>query len=566
MSFKDKRMKPGKKKGTPGPHPETSREIDLRYKALAESFPQMVAETDLQGNLTFVNANSFKVFGYTKEDFEKGVNVLQMLAPDDHARARENIGRVLKGEKVEGARYTAVRKDGSTFPVTIYSSRTMSGDGPSGMTSIVIDETERLHMEEALRDSEALARTLLNMPADNVIALLDRDGNILDFNEAFRRRVSLRKGKELARKDVLGKYVYDFLPPETARRRKKKIEQVIRTRKPVRFEDHSDGAWYDSAVYPVLNEKNEVVKLAGFAHDITPLKKAEEEVRQHRDHLEQLVMERTSALLESEGRYRELVDNALVGVYQTTLSGEILYHNDYLVRMLGFDSLEEIKASKSPLRYKNPGDRAPHLKILSESGELTKYETEFLTRDGETLNVLISARLNGDIISGMVLDITDRKKAEEELGARTDQLNETNLALKVLLDQRDKDRQDMEERVASNVKHLVLPYLESLSGTSLTSRQNMFVSLMKVNLDRIVSPFLRNMHYQYSSFTPAELKVAGFIKDGRTVKDVANTLGISESAVNAHRQHIRNKLGLKDRKVNLRSYLQSLGDMPRQGR
>jgi len=676
------------------PHPAPVGRSEERYKELADSFPQVVAETDARGNLTFVNANSFKVFGYSKEDFEKGLNVLDMIFPDDHARAKEHIGRVLKGEKIGGSRYTAVRKDGTTFPVTIYSSRALSGGKPSGMRSIVIDETERVHMEEALRDSEeryrsifensvegiyqaspdgryiqvnpalarmhgfespeemmksvtdigtqiftnpavlrryrkivekedavvsfefelyrkdrsrmwvstsarairgdngevlyyegtvediterkeaeerlreseALARTLLNMPSNNVVVLLDRDGNTLDFNENLPKRLALSGGvprREPTREELIHKEAVGFLAPEVAELRKNKIKEVVATGKPVRFEDYDNGIWYDNVIHPIPDEKNRVARIAVFAYDITPIKKAEEELRQHRDHLEQLVAERTAALADSEKRYRELVDNAVVGVYQNTTGGEILYHNDYLIHMLGFDSLDELKASKSPLRRKDPADREIHLQVLKEQGKLTSYETEFLTRKGQTLNVLISASVNGDVISGMIMDITDRKRAEEELRARTEQLNESNVALKVLLDQRDKDRQDMEERFISNVKHLVLPYLEDLSGMSLGSRQETLVSIARANLDQIVSPFLKNMHYQYTGFTPAELRVAGFIKDGKTVKEIANILGVSEAAINSHRQHIRNKLGLKDKKVNLRAHLQSLGAMPR---
>jgi DNA-binding CsgD family transcriptional regulator len=96
--------------------------------------------------------------------------------------------------------------------------------------------------------------------------------------------------------------------------------------------------------------------------------------------------------------------------------------------------------------------------------------------------------------------------------------------------------------------------------TVLSPRQDTLVSTIRSNLNEIISPFLKNIRYQYSHFTPTELKVAGFIKDGKSVKEIANILGCSESAVNLHRQHIRKKLGLTNEKINLRTYLQSLGE------
>ena len=525
------------------------------------------------------------------------------------------------------------------------------------------------------------AIAFLDLPLDTSL-VIDRDGILVDFNENLTKRLGR------TREELIGRCVYDLLPPPVAELRRAKVAEVLTTGRALRFEDRNGEFWYDNIMYPAPAEKSDITRVAVLAHDITARKRSEEELRRsewryralleniqdgvcitgpdrkftfvndivvrrsghprkwfrgrtvldlvkpelggvvralgnrsmsgekvppfevsyvnasgddlwmechiaslhedgkfagfltvnrditerkrmeeelkkHRHHLEQLVAERTQALQESEKRYRELVDNALVGVYQTTVDGKLLYHNDYLVRMLGFDSMEEIRASNSPLRYKNPADRKPHLKILRESGKLTMYETEFLTKDGGTLNVLISARLKGNIISGMVLDITDRKKAEEELRLRSEQLNELNVTLKVLLNQSDKDRRDMEEKFVSNVKALVLPYLEDLSRMSLGSRQKILVSTMKENLDHVITPLLKNMHHQYASFTPAELRVAGFIRDGRSVKEIANILGISESAVNSHRQHIRNKLGLKDKKINLKAHLQSLGDTTR---
>ncbi len=132
------------------------KESEEKYRELANSLPQVIAETDERGNLTFVNKNAYSVFGYTPDDFNKGLNALQMLIPEDRKRAMENIKRVLRGkkvEKMEDNEYTALRKDGSTFPIIIYSSPIIYNDISVGTRSIIIDITDRKKAEKEITNA-----------------------------------------------------------------------------------------------------------------------------------------------------------------------------------------------------------------------------------------------------------------------------------------------------------------------------------------------------------------------------------------------------------------------------
>jgi len=127
---------------------------EKRFRDLANLLPQIVFEMDLEGNLTFVNLNAFETFGYTKGDFTKGLNYSQMLIPEDLDRAKENVQRIINGEKLGGNEYTALTKDGSTFPVVIYSNLIIHKNEPVGVRGIVIDITERKKAEETKKNSE----------------------------------------------------------------------------------------------------------------------------------------------------------------------------------------------------------------------------------------------------------------------------------------------------------------------------------------------------------------------------------------------------------------------------
>jgi two-component system cell cycle sensor histidine kinase/response regulator CckA len=142
------------------------------------------------------------------------------------------------------------------------------------------------------------------------------------------------------------------------------------------------------------------------------------ELRQRIDELKAAEVEREQteeALRESERKYRDLVDNSIVGIYRTNLAGKILYVNEALARMLEFDSPEEMMSEGVLARYKNHKDRERLLEILKKSGRVDNFEFDLLTRKGETITALLSAVLDQGIISGMIMDISERTRAEETL-------------------------------------------------------------------------------------------------------------------------------------------------------
>ncbi|HOI08271.1 MAG TPA: helix-turn-helix transcriptional regulator, partial [Deltaproteobacteria bacterium] len=92
----------------------------------------------------------------------------------------------------------------------------------------------------------------------------------------------------------------------------------------------------------------------------------------------------------------------------------------------------------------------------------------------------------------------------------------------------------------------------------LNDKQMTFVQLLESNLNQIVSPFLQKLSSQYLNLTPTEIQVANLVREGKSTKEISDILNISKRAVEFHRNNIRDKLGLKKEKTNLRSYLLSL--------
>ncbi len=130
---------------------EALRESEKRFHNLADLLPQIVCETDNHGKLIYVNKNAYDVFGYSEDDFNEGINAMQTLIPEDRERAKQNIMNVLSGKKVGYSEYTALKKDGSTFPIILYSSPIIKENNVVGLRGIIVDITERKRLEEQLQ-------------------------------------------------------------------------------------------------------------------------------------------------------------------------------------------------------------------------------------------------------------------------------------------------------------------------------------------------------------------------------------------------------------------------------
>jgi PAS domain S-box-containing protein len=130
------------------------RESEERFREMAEMMPQAVFETDITGKLTFANRKAFDNFGYSQQDFDRGVNSLDMLVPEDHQQAGENITKIMGGEEIGLNEYTALRKDGSNFPAMVHSATIVREGKTLGIRGFIIDITDRKKAEEERRRLE----------------------------------------------------------------------------------------------------------------------------------------------------------------------------------------------------------------------------------------------------------------------------------------------------------------------------------------------------------------------------------------------------------------------------
>jgi len=169
-------------------------ESERRGRDLLELLPETVFEVDLEGNLLFANRAAYRIFGYTEEDIRSGVKGRDMFAPEDRERAERNRARRLHGEAFWGEEYTAVRKDGTRFPVAVYSNPVFRDGAPAGLRGIIVDITRRKQTEEALRRSEEKYRFLVENANDAVFVLQD---NCMKFHNRRAEEVTGYASEEL---------------------------------------------------------------------------------------------------------------------------------------------------------------------------------------------------------------------------------------------------------------------------------------------------------------------------------------------------------------------------------
>ena len=112
-----------------------------------------------------------------------------------------------------------------------------------------------------------------------------------------------------------------------------------------------------------------------------------------------------------------------------------------------------------------------------------------------------------------------------------------------------------QEKILSSVNELIIPYLEKIKLSPLKAAQKAYMDIVETNLKAIISPSVNHMSAKQYHFSPQEIQVAALIKSGRSSREIASILKTSIKTINFHRGNIRRKLGLVNKKANLRSKL-----------
>lgn len=253
---------------------EAVRESEEKYRDLADSLPQIVFETDATGNLTYVNQNAFDLFGYTQAELDKGLNTLKMIIPKEHDRALENIQTIMNGKILGGVEYTALRKNGTRFPVVIHSKRVMRDNKPMGLRGLIIDYSKIKKMEMDLK-----GRAMAMDQSIDTIVITDTKGLITYVNPAFEKTTGYSQEEALGKNPRIlqsGKHDEMFYHElwQSISEGKTWSGRFVNKKK--------DGAQFteEATISPVFSDQGKIVNYVAVKRDISDKLKLEAHLQQ----------------------------------------------------------------------------------------------------------------------------------------------------------------------------------------------------------------------------------------------------------------------------------------------
>jgi PAS domain S-box-containing protein len=420
--------------------------------------------------------------------------------------------------------------------------------------------------EEALQESEARYRIIVENSND-AIYVHDFGGNIIDVNDNACRLVGYDRaeliGSNLSLIDSQWRQNSGTHQTEASGSAHEDLERLLRDGAAV-FERRNirrDGTVLPVEVSVKIASREGKGLVLGFVRDITARKKLEADFQKHQRFL------------------TDLVEYSGTVIFVKDVSGRYVLVNRKWEEVTGFEREDTIGKRDGEL-FPGPAGEQFRLNDVEAMDSKAVLEKEEVFEAAGSKRFFLSVKFplfdeKGGVtgVCGMAAEITGRKKAEAELSehrnrleemvkertealeSKTQILEEINMALKVLLRQRDEDRAELEGRFVENIRRLVLPYVEKMKKTAMDGRQASYMDILETHLDDIVTPLLK--HLQQFHLTSTEMQVASLLKQRRTTKEISRVMGIAVSSVDTHRKNIRKKLGLS-RQQNLQSHLRSL--------
>ena len=557
---------------------ELTQGINL-YRFIVENSHIGIFIIDDNHTIVYGNNELVNIMGYSLDEII-GSDFRNYIAAKNKDQVINRYDRRQKGE-ILPFRYevNTQSKDGKAKTVEISVAVTKSfGDRVLSVIQI-FDITDRKQMEAELEKSRKKYYDIFHNVFD-VIFIHDLDGVFVESNAYYVKEL----GGE--RDFLVGKNIKELMPETLHPELENYLKRIVENGKAeglltIIIPEVGIGAGekrileYRSSLS--YDEKGSPVGVWGSARDIT-------------EHLKD-----KNALIASEQRFREIIEGTPIPTFVINKHHEVSHWNEACEKLTNVKAKDIIGtdlqwkpfySSKRPVFADLVLDRAHKNTIIKYYGKQTRiskvvkggYETESFfpqLASNEKWLFVTAAPIKdqeGNITGAVetLLDITEKKHAEqnllkmhealkEKVKDRTQSLEEANIAMKVLLKKREEDRQDLEEQMLINIREIILPYLERLKSSPLKDNQKVYLDIIERNLLDIASPFMKGLSEIFHRLTPAEIQIINLIKQDKTSKEIADFLSVSPRTVEFHRDNIRKKLGIKKQKINLRSYLSSIG-------
>lgn len=255
-------------------------------------------------------------------------------------------------------------------------------------------------------------------------------------------------------------------------------------------------------------------------------------------------------------------------------SYEILFMNSYMKKKHNADLTGQICWAAIHGKQTGPCDICNNDRLVDEAGNPAEpCIWEFYNKGSDQwheLNSLAIPWTDGRMVRlEIARNITGRKQAEkkqkemrltleEKVKQRTAELEDMNATLRILLKKRDEDKNEIKERIFANYKLILTPIILNLKKSLTRESQKNMMDILESELKNVLSPFSKKLSGQMVNLTPMEIHIADLVKFGKTNKEISEIMHSSIHTISRHRENIRKKIGLKNKKINLRSFLSTL--------
>jgi PAS domain S-box-containing protein len=384
------------------------KESEERYSLTVEAVNEGIWDWNVPTGEAYFSPIYYKMLGYDDEDFPASYESFKtMVHPDDIERVEKELQYHIDNVEGYAIELRLKTKNGKWLWILTKGKvvETDKDGNPIRMVGTHTDITKRKQAEEE-RDR------FFNLSLD-MMGIAGFDGYFKQLNPAWEKTLGWTN------KELMSKPYMEFVHRDDKEATQNAAHSLAEGLKIIEFINRyqcKDGSykWLSWKSYPLSNEN----LIYTVARDITSWKEAQESLqkseKKHRIMVEEL-KNTENTLKESEKSYRELVDNSLVGIYKTNLQGDLLFVNDAMAKIFYYDNIDELKENNIIKLYKNSEDRLQFINKLKKDGHVTDYELETRGKNGQCINMLVSASLKDDILSGMFMDISQLKRAEKNL-------------------------------------------------------------------------------------------------------------------------------------------------------
>jgi len=381
---------------------QQAQESEEKFRDLANRLPQMVFETDIGLRITYVNQYTVEKYGFPAECLAERIPVLSFIHPAQHDQFMESFHNLKNGIPFEPREYTVIGKDGTPFPVIVYSSPIFRNKQLAGFRGVAVDLTERKRAEEDLFASRQMLQCVLDTIPQRVF-WKDRNLVFLGCNKPLARDIGYADPAE-----VVGKTDYDHSSAAIAEHFRDDDRAVMESGQPkINFEEpqiRPDGSvsWLRTSKVPLRNQAGEIIGVLGTYEDITEAKKA------------------TEAIFKSASRYRDLADLLPQMVFETDRDLRITYINRHAAAVLGYAE-EELSGGMPILSLVDPREHTlfrKHTDTLLTRQPARPSEFTAHRKDGSTFPVVVSLSpvvTDGEVTGfrGVAIDISGWKILED---------------------------------------------------------------------------------------------------------------------------------------------------------